>query len=849
MINQLLALVTLLIFLSAIPAYTQVLPFGRGSAGGEGGEHQASTHYPGNSADISSVYATRAYADAIASGLNPKHIALVASTANLDLTGEETIDGQLTSASRVLVKDQTNKAQNGLYLSGAGAWTRTTDADTSDEIQAMFVFVQTGTANHDKGFILVTDPPITLGTTDLDYEIFTNPLDITASGGLEKVGNDIRVSDGGISSTKILDGTIVAADVNANAAFLKTQIADSGTFEVSEIPSLPASKITSGELPVERGGTGAANTPTAGRYLKGDGTDFVTSTGEASGTGVCTNEVVTGLNSDAAPNCDPIVDGMIQDGTITNPKLSNTLELPKTKVSDTNPWEVSEIPDLPATKIASGTLDSARLPIATSTAPGALLGDTLCAVGTVQRGRNADGSISCITDETGESATEIVIEETRDPVQGDACELSHKWINQSADPPRWWLPVSCEVGLERWEPTTSEALRDVPGGVAGINEQTGKIDGQFLPWPQSFNTVPPVGGCTSQQQTWIDVSVTDGLRFCGCPGGIGSNPVCRLYVSKIDQVCTGEECEALDPGVDGTIRFESGSVNKFGNVLQISGLGGAGTEADTLDTVYARGDGGITNPTCDRPFRIGPTNGMHKIYCISGGTYVEKVLDGSGNVVSQDYFIDTGLTWTWNANNVPAFRITGATGKITEATIDAEDTNNTITIPGYWDLDLVGVVGGVASHIWNDDPLSTACTPLAVTGTNRTTGVCTFPDSDGDFGRQISRYLPTGWTGSLDAEIIFKTTGTGNARFQMQTKCYADDEADDAAFNTATVVTAAAGTSGRPNKQTVTGITTTGCAAGELMRFRFYRNRTEASDTLNAALDVEKVILKYRVAH
>jgi hypothetical protein len=185
----------------------------------------------------------------------------------------------------------------------------------------------------------------------------------------------------------------------------------------------------------------------------------------------------------------------------------------------------------------------------------------------------------------------------------------------------------------------------------------------------------------------------------------------------------------------------------------------------------------------------------------------------------------------------------------TNKTIDAEGTGNAITVPDYWDMDLVSVVGAVAAHVWNDDPLSTACTPLAVTGTNRTTGVCTFPDSDGEYGRQISRYLPTGWAGSFDAEIWWKTTGTGNARFSFQTKCYADNEADDAAFNTASLVTSAAGTSARPNKQTITGITTTGCAAEELMRIRFSRNRTEGSDTLNAALDVEKVVFKFRVAH
>src|SRR5690349_1720372 len=157
--------------------------------------------------------------------------------------------------------------------------------------------------------------------------------------------------------------------------------------------------------------------------------------------------------------------------------------------------------------------------------------------------------------------------------------------------------------------------------------------------------------------------------------------------------------------------------------------------------------------------------------------------------------------------------------------------------------DLVGVdpASGTAGHIWNKSATGTAPTATAITGSVRVTGVATFPDSNGEYAVEITCALPPGFTGNLDAVIWWKTTGTGNARFQVQTKCYADDEADDAAWNTASVVTAAAGTSGRPNRQAMSAITTTGCAADELIRFRFFRDRTEASDTLNAALDVERV--------
>ena len=51
-------------------------------------------------------------------------------TTNMDLTGEETIEGISTSSSRVFVAGQSTGTQNGLYVTGSGAWTRATDAAT-----------------------------------------------------------------------------------------------------------------------------------------------------------------------------------------------------------------------------------------------------------------------------------------------------------------------------------------------------------------------------------------------------------------------------------------------------------------------------------------------------------------------------------------------------------------------------------------------------------------------------------------------------------------------------------------------------------------------------------------------
>lgn len=196
------------------------------------------------------------------------------------------------------------------------------------------------------------------------------------------------------------------------------------------------------------------------------------------------------------------------------------------------------------------------------------------------------------------------------------------------------------------------------------------------------------------------------------------------------------------------------------------------------------------------------------------------------------------------------FEYTESTGKISAVTADAEDSGVNLTL--YQPLcggELAGVdpASGTAGHIWDKSPLDTAPTATAVTGTNQTYGVLRFPDSDGDYGVAFTNcMLPPGFTGQVDAVAWGKTTGTGNFRLQIATKCYASDEANDAAYNTASVYTMAAGTSGRLNRYALSNITVTGCAANEVMMVRIFRNRTEASDTLNNTFDLKSVRLWVR---
>lgn len=99
-----------------------------------------------------------------------KQSVLCASIGNLTLSGTQTIDGISAGAGvRVLAKNQTAPAENGIYIVAAGAWARAGASDTAAKVLSTLVSVQQGTVNADTMWLQTTDAPITLGTTALVF--------------------------------------------------------------------------------------------------------------------------------------------------------------------------------------------------------------------------------------------------------------------------------------------------------------------------------------------------------------------------------------------------------------------------------------------------------------------------------------------------------------------------------------------------------------------------------------------------------------------------------------------------------------------------------------------------------
>jgi hypothetical protein len=118
--------------------------------------------------------ATKAYVDSALEGLDPKQSVRAATTANITLSAPQTIDGvSVIAGDRVLVKNQSTLANNGIYVVAAGAWTRALDMNDWAEVPGAYVFVEEGTVNADLGFVCTSNAGGTLGTTDIVWVQFS----------------------------------------------------------------------------------------------------------------------------------------------------------------------------------------------------------------------------------------------------------------------------------------------------------------------------------------------------------------------------------------------------------------------------------------------------------------------------------------------------------------------------------------------------------------------------------------------------------------------------------------------------------------------------------------------------
>lgn len=124
-------------------------------------------------AKIASQKALKTYVDNVAAGLDIKPSCRAATTANITLSGAQTIDGvSVVAGDRVLVKNQSTASQNGIYVAASGSWTRATDMDAWTEVPGASSWIEEGTTLSDTAWVCTANQGGTIGSTSITFTQF-----------------------------------------------------------------------------------------------------------------------------------------------------------------------------------------------------------------------------------------------------------------------------------------------------------------------------------------------------------------------------------------------------------------------------------------------------------------------------------------------------------------------------------------------------------------------------------------------------------------------------------------------------------------------------------------------------
>lgn len=144
--------------------------------------------------------ATRTYVDnlvgSVSSAFNPKTSVAVASTTNYDVSSLQpatSIDDVLVELDdRVLLKDQTNAVENGIYVVTATGGVRAADLVATSDATSVYLFVDDGIFNNNVGFYQINKPAV-VGTDELNFVAFSvNSL--VAEAPLAKTGGNLSIN-------------------------------------------------------------------------------------------------------------------------------------------------------------------------------------------------------------------------------------------------------------------------------------------------------------------------------------------------------------------------------------------------------------------------------------------------------------------------------------------------------------------------------------------------------------------------------------------------------------------------------------------------------------------------------
>jgi len=261
---------------------------------------------PSSSTDI----ANKLYVDTVALGISWKEPAQAATTANITLSGLQTVDTvALAAGNIVLVKNQTTSSQNGIYVASTGAWTYAPGSTTWAQYVGAMIFVDGG-AQAGTLWYNLAQPGGTLGTTNMTWSNFSTSGSYTAGTGLTLTGSAFSITPVGTAGTYGSASAVPVFVTNASgqvSSVTNTSIAIAG----SQITSgtIGSSYISGSYTGITGVGTltaGTWNASVIGATYGGTGVATLTGLAYGNGTSAFTaataSQITTAIGTTAVTN-------------------------------------------------------------------------------------------------------------------------------------------------------------------------------------------------------------------------------------------------------------------------------------------------------------------------------------------------------------------------------------------------------------------------------------------------------------------------------------------------------------------------------------------------------------------
>jgi hypothetical protein len=248
------------------------------------------TTSPSGNTDITN----KLYVDTVAQGLGPKAACQCGTTANITLSGLQTIDGYTTLAGdRVLVKNQTLSQFNGIYIASTTTWSRAVDMDVWAEVPGAYTVILNG-GQADQGWVCTASQTGTINVTAMPWVQFSTVNTYYPGTGLSLSSNTFSITNIGTAGTYGSASAVpvfvtnaqgqVTSVTNTSIAIANTQVSGLGTMSTQNANSVA---ITGGSIngTTIGGSTAAAITGTT-----------ITATSSFSGSGSGLTGLATGLS-------------------------------------------------------------------------------------------------------------------------------------------------------------------------------------------------------------------------------------------------------------------------------------------------------------------------------------------------------------------------------------------------------------------------------------------------------------------------------------------------------------------------------------------------------------------------